>query len=126
MEKHFESAETEDVKEKSTLAGPQLSYIKETLEFLRPIENEMGEEINWKDLYKEVKPWNTALELTDNIREVVREYVAKKVPDFREKVPSVDAIEDITDTKLVDSLANNWSDEIDGISGGLDKAALPA
>lgn len=117
MKEIFEQVEVKDDKEKSTLAGPQLSYIQQTLEFLRPIENEMGEELNWKDLYKEVKPWNTALELTDNIREVVRDYVAKKVPDFREKVPSIDAIEGITDKKLIDSLANNWSDEIEGVDG---------
>ena len=117
MEKHFEQTEFKDTNQRVALAGPQLAYIEKTLEFLRPIENEMGEEVNWKDLYKEVKPWNTALELTDNIREVVRDYVAKKVPDFREKVPTVDAIEDITDKKLVDSLVNNWSDEIEGVDG---------
>lgn len=117
MKEILEQVEVKDDKEKVTLSGPRLRYIKKTLELLRPIENELGGEINWKELYKEVKPWSTALELSDNIRDVVRDYVVEKVPVIRESIHSIDGIEDLSDQKLIDALAHNWFDTVEGMDG---------
>ena len=65
-------------------ATPRLRYITKTLELLRPETDKLGNEINWKELYKKVKPWQNGLELSDNIRQVVYEYVSLKIPSLKE------------------------------------------
>ena len=47
----------------------------------------MAKKINWKDLYERVGPWETGLELSEKIREVVRDYLVSKFPALKEKDP---------------------------------------
>lgn len=108
MDKLVTKIEAEDGKEKISLPGPHLRYIEKTLELLRPIENELGEEINWKELYGEVKPWSNSLELADNIRETVRDYVALKIPKLKEKIPT---FQDLKTIPFLNALAHNWVEE---------------
>ncbi|MEK7117264.1 MAG: hypothetical protein AAB861_00635, partial [Patescibacteria group bacterium] len=50
---------------------PRLRNIEDTLVFLESEEGPDGEKINWKDLYEKVGPWETGLELSEKVREVV-------------------------------------------------------
>ena len=101
--------ETKSDPEKLIASEPKLRYIGRALELLRPEINQLGEEENWKDLYKEVKPWANSLELSDNVRDAVREYIAKKIPRLQERAPSLG---DLSDKKVLEALTNNWFEEV--------------
>jgi hypothetical protein len=100
--------------EKLIESNPRLRHITKTLELLRPEIDELGNEINWKELYKEVKPWQNGLELSDNIRQVVYGYVYLKIPALKDNIPSVD---DLRKNDMVNALVHNWSEEISDVSG---------
>ena len=96
--------------EKILPSEPKLRNIEDTLALLRSekIFGPDGEEIgalNWKDLYEQVGPWESGLELSDKIREVVRNYLISKFPTLKEKIPSLNKL---TDEKALDALANGW------------------
>ena len=93
---------------------PKLRYITKTLELLRPELDKLGNEINWKELYKEVNPWHSGLELADNVRQVVYDYVLMKMPALKEKIP---VVSDLRSNNLINALVHNWSEEISDISG---------
>lgn len=114
MEKFKESSSGLEKPEKIIESIPRLRYITKTLELLRPEMDELGNEINWKELYREVRPWKNGLELADNIREVIYEYVALKVPALKERIPSIG---DLRNNDIVNALAHNWAEEISDISG---------
>jgi hypothetical protein len=105
--KEENAAAKPDMKKK--MAGPQLRYIMKTLEILRGAEDENGEKTHWSKLYKQVKPFNSAVELTDNIREVVRAQIDRKIPALKEMIPS---IKDLDDHLLAEALANNYFEYI--------------
>ena len=88
---------------------PRLRYIEKTLSLLESDIGPDGEKINWKDLYEKVGPWNSGLELTDEIREVTREYLLSKFPKIKEKIPS---IQNLPDFQLLNALGNGWFEEI--------------
>jgi hypothetical protein len=98
-----------NVPEKIISKNPRLRNIFKVLRLLHSEELPSGERVDRKELPEKVKPWENGMDLSDNIREVVRDYVAKKIPGFKEKVPSID---DLPDKKLLDALANNWFEEI--------------
>jgi hypothetical protein len=101
--------------EKVIPPNPHLRYIYKTLNLLHSEELPSRERVDRRELPEKVKSWENGMELSDNIREVVRDYVAKKIPGLKEKMPSID---DLPDRKLLDALANNWFEEIgDEISG---------
>lgn len=95
--------------EKLIHSEPKLKHINKVLELLRPERGPLGEEINWKELYKEVKPWSSGIELSDNIRQVVYGYVALKIPSFKDAIPSID---DLRNNDLANAIVHNWSDDI--------------
>lgn len=94
--------------EKLIESNPKLRHINKTLELLRPEMDEFGNEINWKELYKEIKPWQNGMELSDNVREVVYEYISLKVPALKESIPT---IQELKDKDVIDALVHNWPDE---------------
>ncbi len=88
---------------------PHLRYIEKTLSLLESDIGPDGEKINWKDLYEKVGPWNSGLELSDEVRDVIREYLLSKFPKIKEKIAS---IEDLPDSKLLDALSHGWFEEL--------------
>ena len=114
MENFKESSGGSEKPEKIIESTPKLQYITKTLELLRPEIDELGNEINWKELYKEVEPWQNGLELADNIRQVVYDYVSLKVPALKDGIPSIG---DLRNNDIVNALAHNWSEEISDVSG---------
>ena len=94
---------------------PRLRNIEDTLVFLESEEGPDGEKINWKDLYEKVGPWETGLELSEKVREVVRDYLVSKFPALKEKIPSIG---NLPDKDVLDALANSWfeglEDEVKG------------
>ena len=95
----------------------KLQYISKSLEFLHsnPDNTEGAEKAeHWTELYKQVSPYGTGLELSDNVREVVRANVAEKIPDVKEKVPSM---RNLPDDRLLNALTNNWFEELPEAQG---------
>lgn len=84
------------------------------------LESETKEE-SWTNLYKKVQPWQTGIELSDNIRSVVREYIAVKIPDLKNRVP---ALAGLDYTSIVDALVNNWFEEVSVVEGTRDEVLL--
>lgn len=106
---------SKDKPEDKLILPEQLPYISKTLELLRSEDGLDGEKLNWKELSKQVGSYNSVLELSDNIREIVLDYVGKKVPKIKEKIPD---LADLADKNLVNALANNWFGDIeDKVSG---------
>ncbi len=124
MEKHknfeeFPEESTQDQSghnrpEKLISSSPRLKNIYDTLVLLKPEELPGGEIIRYQDIYKDVKPYHSMLEFTDNVRDAVRGYVVKKIPKLKERIPS---IEDLDDKDLLDALTNNWFESIDDVNG---------
>ena len=81
---------------------PHLRYVEKTISLLESDIGPDGEKINWKNLYEKVGPWNSGLELSDEIRDIVREYLLSKFPKIKEKIPS---IEDLPDPELLNALS---------------------
>ena len=94
---------------------PRLKNIEDTLALLRsekvfdPDGQEIGES-NWKDLYEQVGSWETGLELSDKIREIVRKHLISKFPTLKERIPSLN---ELPDEDVFNALANGWFDNIE-------------
>jgi len=69
---------------------------------------------SWLNLSSQVEPWETGVELSDNIRNVVTHYVETKIPRIKERVPR---FAQLTDSSLVNALTNNWFEEVEQIGG---------
>lgn len=111
---NFEKPETtppskKEPGEKLIESEPKLRYIYKSLELLKSERGPTGEEINWRELHAKVKPFENALELSDNIREVVTDYIAQKIPTLKEKIPT---IKNLPDKDLIEALTNNWFEKI--------------
>lgn len=102
---------------------PRLRYIEKTLSLLESDIGPDGQKINWKDLYEKVGPWDSGLELSDEIREVVREYILSKFPRIKEKISS---IVDLSDPQLLNALSNGWFEELGEEVGGTRREVLLA
>ena len=100
--------------EKLISSQPHLKNIYDTLVLLKPEELPGGEIVKYQDIHKDVKPYHSMLEFTDNVREAVRDYVVKKIPKLKERISS---IEDLDDKDLLDALTNNWFESIDDVNG---------
>lgn len=102
---------------------PGLRYIEKTLFLLK--ENVMpdGEKIDWKDLNKKIGKWESGLELSDQIREVVREYILSNFPKIKKEISS---IEDLPDAKMLNALSNGWFEELGEEIGGTRREVLLA
>jgi len=84
---------------------PRLRYLDKAFSILRaPEKAEFGKEGSWFNLSEKVKPYENGLEFTNNIRDVVFEFVAKKIPKLRESVPF---ISELDDKKLLGALVHN-------------------
>lgn len=92
------------------LEGPKLKDLEKVFSILRaPEETELGEKESWFELHKKVKPFETGLEFTDNVREVVLDFVSKKIPRLQENVAS---ITDLPEKELLEALTHNWFEPI--------------
>jgi len=100
--------------EKLIPSEPRLRGMDKVLTLLESEELPDGEKINWKDIHERVKPFHTMYEFTENVREAVREYVAMKIPKFKEAVPSIGELDD---KHLLNALTHNWFEEIDDVEG---------
>ena len=94
-------------------SSPKLRHIRDSLELLRP-EDVGGERVNWKDLDKNVKPWEDSLGLANNVREVVVDYVSRKIPILKEKIP---ALADFDDKNIINALTHGYFEEVSETEG---------
>lgn len=106
--------------------GPQLPEIYKTLRLLKSVKaiDGTGQEAERShlELYKDVAPYTSAVELSDNVRQAVIEFVKQNYPAFRSAMrqsaraenstPGVHAISTMDDETLTKALANNFFDEI--------------
>ncbi len=100
---------TEEPKTEKLIEPQTLRYIEKVSGIMRRHEEgPEGEEINRRELYKQVKPWENGLELSDNVREVVREFVAQKIPALKEIHP----LSELPDQELLNALSNGWFEEV--------------
>jgi hypothetical protein len=123
-ERPASTPEPEGAPEETVLPkGPRLRHITRALELLHeePAYGPDGERLppdpekRWTNLHEKVKSWSSGLELSDNVREAVREFVAGKIPRMKEVVP---VVADLPDDKLLEALIHNWfeglGEEIEG------------
>ncbi|MEK7649901.1 MAG: hypothetical protein AAB367_03015 [Patescibacteria group bacterium] len=108
--------ESENSSENIELPGPRLRGIFRSLKLLEKADFGEGE-VSWRELWQQVKPFENGVEFSDNIREVVRQWVAQKIPTLRESVKS---LEDIPDDALVDALGQNWFESLDDEERGFE------
>ena len=74
-----------------------------------PEETEFGEKESWLNLAEKVKPYESGLEFTNNIRDIVFEFIAKKIPNLKRDVPSLG---ELGEKELLNALTHNWFAEI--------------
>ena len=117
----IEQSNMQEKTEKIIPATPHLRYIEKTLALLAPETDENGVETNWKNLSEKVEAWNSGLELSDKIRDIVREYMLLKLPSVKEKIPS---IAELPDDKMLNALVNGWFEELGEEIGGKRKEVL--
>src|SRR3989344_4208977 len=104
--------EKEHLKER-LLPPKSLRYIRQANELLHTEPGEDGlpdPEKHWTKLYETVKPWESALELSDNIREVIRERIAERITGIKE---GAHTIREFSDEALLNTLTNNWFEEVE-------------
>lgn len=78
-------------------------------------------ETNYTELYTKVGEFESALELSDNVREVVVSFVKARAPAIREKISR---FSDLSDTQIVNALANNWFEEVEDVAGSRSEVLL--
>ncbi len=111
------------MKEKLIPSEPHLRSVEKTLLLLGSEELPDGTSVNWKDLHDKVKPYHSMYELTENVREAVREYVARKIPKLKDAVP---AIGELGEEELLDALTHNWYETVEEETGGQRREVLLA
>src|SRR3989338_619640 len=102
---------------------PGLRYIEKTLSLLKDNVGPDGEKIDLKDLNKKVEHWDSGLELSSQIRDIVREYILSNFPKIKEEIPS---IADLPDAKMLNALSNGWFEELGEEIGGTRREVLLA
>ncbi|MBI4114289.1 MAG: hypothetical protein HY445_00415 [Candidatus Niyogibacteria bacterium] len=95
--------------EELIISEPKLRYINKILELLRPEENNEGEKMRWTEIYKNVKSYENVVDLSDNINEVVRDWIAKKIPSLKNNIPF---LRDIDDKNILSALLDGEFEEI--------------
>src|SRR3989338_2661690 len=90
--------------------GPKLRYLDKAFSILRvPEETEFGEKESWLNLAEKVKPYESGLEFTNNIRDIIFEFIAKKIPNLKKDVPSLG---ELGEKELLNALTHNFFEEI--------------
>lgn len=107
--------------EKIIPTTPHLRHIEKTLSLLSPETDVEGHEVNWKNLSEKVGPWNSGIELSNEIRNVVREYVLSKFPEIKEKIPS---LSELPENEMLNAITNGWFEEVGEEIGGKRKEVL--
>jgi len=102
---------------------PHLKYIERTLALLESEKGPDGEDINWKDLYEQVGNWESGLELSDKIRNIVMKYLASKIPKLKDKIPS---IRSLPEDKILLAVGQGWFENLGEEIGGTRKEVLLA
>ena len=82
--------------------GPKLRYLDKAFSILR-------EEESWLNLSEKVKPYENGLEFTNNIRDVVFEFVAEKIPNLKRGIPSLG---ELGEKELLNALTHNWFEAV--------------
>src|SRR3989338_4474338 len=104
--------------------GPKLRYLDKAFSILRaPEETEFGEKESWLNLAEKVKPYESGLEFTNNIRDIVFEFIAKKIPNLKRNVPS---LSELGEKELLNALTHNWFSGIEEEVQGSRKEILLA
>src|SRR3989344_7484474 len=102
--------EIKSEEEMVSLHGPKLRYLNKAFAILRaPEKTEFGEKESRLDLSEKVKPYENGLEFTNNIRDIVFEFIAKKMPNLKSEVPSLG---ELGEKELLNALTHNWFAEI--------------
>ncbi len=89
--------------------APELRFIRKTLMLLKPEMHPDGTTLRWQDLYTRVEPWQSSHQLTDNVRSVVLDWVANKVPALKNGATS---LRDLSDESVVKALGHGWFEEL--------------
>ncbi len=98
------------------MEGPKLQHIASVSRILRAGEiGPLGEEQSWWELASNVKPWKTGLELSDNIREVLLDFVSKKIPELQK---TITRLPEFSEKQLIEALAHNWFEGVQEEVGG--------
>ncbi len=98
------------------MEGPKLQHLKAVSRILRAgEEGPLGEEQSWWELAENVKPWKSGLELSDNIRSVLVDFVSKKIPALQEEITR---LPELSEKQFIEALANNWFEGIAEEVGG--------
>ncbi|KKU85911.1 MAG: hypothetical protein UY14_C0011G0014 [Parcubacteria group bacterium GW2011_GWA1_47_9] len=117
MPPRFETPQDSDSSsEKIIDSKPRLRGIFQSLKLLESEQFELSD-VSWKELWQGVKPFENGLEFSDNVREVIRMWVSKKVPALKE---SVSRLEDLPEDALVDALGQNWFEALDDEEKGFE------
>ena len=98
------------VPEKIISSEPKLRNVLKSLELLKPVETTFGEERRWQELWRDVEPFDSMQELSDNVRKTVSEFIASHIPRLKEQIGS---ISEFSDSALLNALANGWFEELD-------------
>ncbi|TSC78512.1 MAG: hypothetical protein G01um101433_177 [Parcubacteria group bacterium Gr01-1014_33] len=86
--------------------GPKLQYLDRAFGILRGLERDpLGEEPKWFELWQKVERYRDGVELADNIRKVVVDFIASKIPRLKEEISPLDTI---SDENIRDALLHNW------------------
>src|SRR3989344_3229801 len=113
MPPRFETPQDSDSSsEKIIDSKPRLRGIFQSLKLLESEQFELSD-VSWKELWQGVKPFENGLEFSDNVREVIRMWVSKKVPALKE---SVSRLEDLPE----DALGQNWFEALDDEEKGFE------
>ncbi|PIR41665.1 MAG: hypothetical protein COV30_02510 [Candidatus Yanofskybacteria bacterium CG10_big_fil_rev_8_21_14_0_10_37_15] len=89
--------------------GPKLRYLDNVFSILRaPERTEFDEEESWRNLSENVRPYENGLEFTDNIRNVVVEFVTKKIPRLKDNASSLG---ELGEEELLNALTHNYFEE---------------
>lgn len=105
----------------------RLAFFGDVLKLVRKKEAPPGDEeaktVSWTELYKEVPPFESALELNNNVRDTVESFVSVNFPQFREALnsrnyrrnksfPKIKQIGKMDDDALRESVVNNSFDNV--------------
>lgn len=104
---------------------PKLRFIRRALELLhsdRDGETPDPKE-HWTRVYENVKPWESGIELSDNIRAAVQEFVEHKMPRVKKRIPSFGKL---PNKALLEALVHNWFEGVEEAVGGQRREVLLA
>ncbi len=107
---------TEDmVNALTTLATTEArsKYVQDALKLLGSSEGPLGKATYRRGLYKKVGSYKNVLELTENVRTVIHEYIFQKIPGLKDLAGQFSGM---SDKDITDKIVGNWLEEINKTS----------